>query len=496
MVVLNSSPQNNDSNGANVPEFSVAQLSSAIKKQLETGFSHIRVRAEVGRVTVPKSGHVYLDLKDDDAVISAIIWKGVAQNLATMPSEGMEVVVTGRITTFAGQSKYQIIIEKLEPAGAGAILLQLEERRKRLAAEGLFDADKKRAIPFLPKTIGVVTSPTGAVIRDILHRISERFPCHVIVWRVLVQGDKAAGQIAAAIDGFNAIEIGGKTPRPDLIIVARGGGSIEDLWAFNEEIVVRAAANSKIPLISAVGHETDTTLIDYASDLRAPTPTGAAEYAVPVRTELLANNAALDARLKSGLSRRLLAAGLELRAHLGAWPRRDTLFTSARQRFDIAEMKLVPALYGVINNSQLRFSKLGAKLRPQLLKNDINIKFAALNDLKTRIDSGFTRHLKQTKQAYSQTFDKLSQIFMRLNRAVTAKISVNIASLENKTRTLAALDYNNVLKRGFALVLDKKGNIVKDIASAKAAHNIKLRFADGEISAKTEINAPIQGTLL
>lgn len=316
MVILNDTTSN-----ANVPEFSVSELSNAIKRSLEQGFSHVRVRAECGRVTIAKSGHIYLDLKDKDAIISGIIWAGVARSLQTKPEEGLEVIAIGKITTFPGQSKYQIIIEKLELAGQGAILLQLEERRKKLLAEGLFDPEKKQAIPFLPRTIGVVTSPTGAVIRDILHRLSDRFPVHVIVWRVLVQGEKAASQVAQAIAGFNAIDGKGGVPRPDLIIVARGGGSIEDLWAFNEEIVVRAAAASDIPLISAIGHETDTTLIDFASDLRAPTPTGAAEKAVPVRNDLLASLASINGRLSSALYRKLDAAKLQNRAIIAALPR-------------------------------------------------------------------------------------------------------------------------------------------------------------------------------
>ena len=493
MVVLN--PSESESAGANVPEFTVSQLSGAIKKQLESGFAHIRVRAEVGRVTVPKSGHVYLDLKDDDAVISAIIWKGVAQSLKTPPTEGMEVIVTGRVTTFAGQSKYQIIIEKLEPAGVGAILLQLEERRKRLAAEGLFDQSRKKPIPFLPRAIGVVTSPTGAVIRDILHRISERFPTHVIVWRVLVQGEKAAEQIAAGIDGFNKIGEGSEVPRPDLIIVARGGGSIEDLWAFNEEIVVRAAANSKIPLISAVGHETDTTLIDYAADLRAPTPTGAAEYAVPVRTELLAQLAGFDARLKSGLNRRLNNSALEMRAHLAAWPRKEAIIASARQKLDMADMRFAPSLLLQLNRAKLEFSKIGASLRPQLLKNDLGIKSNLLAALNARLANGFARNLKSTQLQSKQDKERLIKVFTGLGQAIIAILSAKKAALESNSRALAVLDYQNILERGFALVFDKKGNIIKGVAEANAAKSVALKFKDGEISANIGQNSPIQGSL-
>ena len=261
---------------SNVAEFTVSEISNALKRTLEDTFGHVRVRGELGRVSRPASGHVYLDLKDDRAVISGVIWKGTASRMKIQPEQGLEVIATGRITTFPGQSKYQIIIETLEPAGAGALMALLEERRKKLQAEGLFDDARKKPIPYLPEVIGVVTSPTGAVIRDILHRLRDRFPRHVLIWPVLVQGDTAAEKIAAAIRGFNAIDGSGAVPRPDLLIVARGGGSIEDLWCFNEEAVVRATVESDIPLISAVGHETDTTLIDYASDKRAPTPTAAA----------------------------------------------------------------------------------------------------------------------------------------------------------------------------------------------------------------------------
>ena len=271
---------------SNVVEFSVSEISSALKRTLEDTFGHVRVRGELGRVSRPASGHVYLDLKDDRAVLSGVIWKGTASRMRIQPEQGLEVVATGRITTFAGQSKYQIVIDSLEPAGAGALMALLEERRKKLSAEGLFDEDRKRELPYLPAVIGVVTSPTGAVIRDILHRLSDRFPRHVLVWPVRVQGETSAREVANGIRGFNGFDAGGELPRPDLIIVARGGGSLEDLWGFNEEEVVRAAADSTIPLVSAVGHETDWTLLDYAADWRAPTPTAAAERAVPVRSEL------------------------------------------------------------------------------------------------------------------------------------------------------------------------------------------------------------------
>ena len=283
--------------GINPPEFSVSEISGAIKRVIEGEFSHVRIKGEIGRVSFPRSGHVYLDLKDERAVLSAVIWKGVATHLQVRPEEGLEVVATGRITTFGGQSKYQLVIEDLKPAGVGALMAMLEKRKAMLAAEGLFDASRKKSIPFLPEVIGVVTSPSGAVIRDILHRLRDRFPRKVLIWPVAVQGDKCAPEVARAIAGFNGLTTGGAVPRPDVLIVARGGGSLEDLWGFNEEIVARAAAFSDIPLISAVGHETDTTLIDFVSDLRAPTPTAAAELAVPVRHELAATLNEYGARI-------------------------------------------------------------------------------------------------------------------------------------------------------------------------------------------------------
>ncbi|MEQ9045310.1 MAG: exodeoxyribonuclease VII large subunit, partial [Sneathiellaceae bacterium] len=283
-------------NASNLQEWTVGEISLRLKRSVEDAFGLVRVRGEISGFKRAGSGHLYLTLKDDQAVLDAVCWRGTAARLGVMPEDGMEVVCIGKLTTFPGRSKYQMVIERMELAGLGALMALLEQRRQALAAEGLFAAERKRPLPYLPAVIGVVTSPTGAVIRDILHRLRERFPCHVLVWPVLVQGDAAAGQVAAAIRGFDAIAPGGPVPRPDVLIVARGGGSLEDLWAFNEEIVVRAAADCRIPLISAVGHETDTTLIDHASDRRAPTPTAAAEIAVPVRLDLAEDLASLGSR--------------------------------------------------------------------------------------------------------------------------------------------------------------------------------------------------------
>ncbi|RSK37922.1 exodeoxyribonuclease VII large subunit, partial [Rhodovulum iodosum] len=356
-----------DAPGGNSPEFTVSEISGAVKRVIEGEFTHVRVRGEVGRVSRPRSGHVYLDLKDERNVLAGVIWKGVAQRLSTQPEEGMEVVATGRLTTFGGQSRYQMVIEDIAPAGLGALMAMLEKRKAALAAEGLFAAERKKALPYLPQVIGVVTSPSGAVIRDILHRLRDRFPRKVLIWPVAVQGAACAPEVARAIEGFNRLAPGGALPRPELIIVARGGGSLEDLWGFNEEVVVRAAAASAIPLISAVGHETDTTLIDHAADRRAPTPTAAAELAVPVRMELLAWADAQGARLTGALSRALGQSRQRLADLSRALPRPETLVAQARQRLDYWDERLPGALRASLQARRLALSEAAAALRPVVL---------------------------------------------------------------------------------------------------------------------------------
>src|SRR4051794_25714038 len=328
----------------NIVEVTVSELSMALKRTIEDSYGYVRVRGELGKVSYHSNGHIYLDLKDDKACLAGVVWRTAAPRIKLKLEAGLEVVVTGRITTFPGQSKYQIVIETLEPAGLGALMALVEERKKKLAAEGLFDAARKQLLPFLPAVIGVVTSPTGAVIRDILHRLGDRFPRHVIVWGVRVQGEGSAAEVAAAIHGFNAIVAGGAIPKPDLLIVARGGGSLEDLWSFNEESVVRAAAASMIPLISAVGHETDVTLIDFASDKRCPTPTAAAECAVPVRSDLLAQIDSLARRHFSSWARGQESRRNELRAAARALPAPAELLALPRQRLDAAAGSLPRAL--------------------------------------------------------------------------------------------------------------------------------------------------------
>jgi exodeoxyribonuclease VII large subunit len=321
----------------NAPEFTVSELSNALRRTVEDAYAHVRVRGEISGFKGPhSSGHCYFALKDENAKIEAVIWKSALYRMRFKPQEGLEVIATGRLTTYPGSSKYQIVIEALEPAGIGALMALMEERKKKLAAEGLFSETRKQLLPWLPEVIGVVTSPTGAVIRDILHRLEDRFPRRVLLWPVKVQGDGSAEQIAAAIRGFNALPEAGRIPRPDVLIVARGGGSLEDLWSFNEEIVVRAAADSMIPLISAVGHETDITLIDFVADKRAPTPTAAAEMAVPVRSELLAEVDSLARRTFVCWRRGHESRRNELRAASRALPSAAELLAIPRQRFDTA----------------------------------------------------------------------------------------------------------------------------------------------------------------
>ena len=439
---------------SNVAEYSVSEISGALKRTLEDTFGHVRVRGELGRVSRPGSGHVYLDLKDDRAVLSGVIWKGSAGRLKIQPEQGLEVVVTGRITTFPGQSKYQIVIETMELAGAGALMALLEERRKKLAAEGLFDEDRKRELPYLPEVIGVVTSPTGAVIRDILHRLSDRFPRHVLVWPVRVQGESSAAEVANGIRGFNALERGGAIPRPDLIIVARGGGSLEDLWGFNEEVVVRAAAESEVPLISAVGHETDWTLIDHAADWRAPTPTAAAERAVPVRSELVAYVADLAARHHRATSRAMDERRTRLTAAGRGLPRPDDLLALARQRFDNAA------------------GRLGQSLKASTIAH------------RSRLDRAAARlTVRPLRQQIARDRDTLVRLQRQASRAVSGAMDTSRTRLDSAVKLLEAFSYQQVLKRGFALVRDASGQPVRTVASTSAGMGIEIEFADGKTDA-------------
>jgi len=453
----------------NTPEYSVSELAFSLKRSIEEQFGHVRVRGELGRVTIARSGHCYLDVKDDKAVINSIIWKGVMGRLSMRPEEGMEVVCEGKLSTYPGRSNYQLIIDKMELAGAGALMALYEKRKKALAAEGLFDENRKVALPFMPKTIGVVTSQTGAVIRDILHRISDRFPSHVIVWPVLVQGDKAAEQIAAAITGFNHAE--GFT-RPDVLIVARGGGSMEDLWCFNEENVARAAAASRIPLISAVGHETDWTLIDYVADYRAPTPTGAAEVAVPVRADWMETLEDYGLRLGRGLRRSVIERETRLKA--ARLPRLETVLAPAQQRLDLASARLPSAqrLYEPQRNA-LALQRLPSmdqiltRAKERLAQRDKALN-AAMRFAKTRYEN-----------VLKQDGEKIMRLSSSAENAVRRQFKTQSDRLDRAAKLLDAYSYQGVLDRGYALVQDDKGQVVRSEAKVKAGQGVTLTFADG-----------------
>ncbi len=369
-------------NAVQIPEFTVSEISFEVKRLVETAFGKIKVRGEIFGGKRADSGHWYLSLKDENAVISAVVWKGVASRLPFKPEDGLEVIATGKITTFAGKSSYQLVIDQMEIAGAGALLKLLEERKKQFAAEGLFDAAHKQKIPFLPQTIGVVTSASGAVIRDIIHRVRDRFPSHILVWPTPVQGDGAAEKIAAAIHGFNNLPQNGEIRRPDVLIVARGGGSLEDLWPFNEEAVIRAVYASQIPVISAVGHETDTMLIDYVSDLRAPTPTGAAEFAVPVKNDLYAQLNTLTGRLLNAETRYFEERRIKLEGLSRGIPNLEQLLQEATQKFDDRIERLNIAFKTLLQNKHNQIERTG--LKPYYVKNIVEKGTEILNQLSLR----------------------------------------------------------------------------------------------------------------
>ncbi|MBL4665819.1 MAG: exodeoxyribonuclease VII large subunit [Sneathiella sp.] len=450
------------SENSNIHEFTVSELSGALKRTVEDQFGHVRVRAEISGLKQAASGHVYLALKDEKAVLDGIMWRGVAQKLSFRPEDGLEVICTGKLTTYPGRSKYQIVIESMEPAGVGALMALLEARKKKLAAEGLFSTERKKKLPYMPQVIGVVTSPTGAVIRDILHRLRDRFPTHVLIWPVLVQGDAAAGQIAAAIRGFNAITENGPVVRPDLIIVARGGGSLEDLWAFNEEEVVRAAAESEIPLISAVGHETDTTLIDYVSDRRAPTPTAAAEMAVPVRSELLSYLEDLDRRVRRGIIRSIS----EKRDRLAGLARglRDpqSMIADKTQHLDHLHNRLNSAIGNSVALRKQQFSSVAVQLKPDLLK-----------------------------RGFSQNSERLRNFQSRMDRTVTVINTRSNDRLNAAVRMMESLSFKRVLARGYSIVKDSDGVVISNIKSVSDGQSISVQFQDGATTAIVQENTDV-----
>jgi exodeoxyribonuclease VII large subunit len=444
--------------GANLPEWTVSELSAALKKTVEDAYGYVRVRGEVSGFKGPSpSGHVYFRLKDDKAVLEAVIWKGTYGRMRVKPEEGLDVIVSGRLTTFAGSSKYQIVVDTLEPAGIGALMKLLEERKQKLAAEGLFDAARKQLLPFLPEVIGVVTSPTGAVIRDILHRLADRFPRRVLVWPVRVQGETSAAEVANAIRGFNELPERGLLPRPDLIIVARGGGSLEDLWSFNEEIVVRAAADSMIPLISAVGHETDVTLIDFAADKRAPTPTAAAEMAVPVRAELIAELMSKARRALASWQRAQEHRRTELRAAARALPALDQLLAVPRQRLDACADRLPRALIANARIHHTQLTRVAARLTPRLLK----LRLARSSE----IVAALAQRGQRAREYYLQR---------RADR------------LRSAGQLLAAFSYRGVLARGFALVRDGDGQPLHSAAAVSGGMRLAIEFSDGRVGATAD----------
>lgn len=465
---------------SNAPEWSVSDLSGALKRTLEDSFGFVRVRGEISGYRGPvASGHVYFSLKDQNAKIDAVIWKGVFGRLKTRPQDGLEVIATGKITTFAGKSSYQIIIDSLEPAGIGALMALLEERRKKLAAEGLFAEERKQLIPYLPKVIGVVTSPTGAVIRDILHRLEDRFPRHVLVWPVRVQGETSAAEVAAAINGFNALAAGGRIPRPDVIIVARGGGSLEDLMGFNEEVVVRAAASSLIPLVSAVGHETDWTLIDHAADLRAPTPTGAAEKVVPVRAELMAFVADLSRRQAGAMRRLSDRRRSDFRALSRALPAPEALLSGPRQRLDLAATRLAPALARNARVHEMQLQALAQRLARHSPSARLAGYSARLDGLSSRLRAGRDALLRAEKLRVSRAAERVGDLALRADRAFAQGLSRRRDGLASIWALMRSLGPQSVLARGYALIRDEAGALVRSTAHVSAGQSLNVQLADG-----------------
>lgn len=440
----------------NAPFITVGELSANIKRTLESAFDYVRVKGEISRPSFPASGHVYFTLKDEAHNLGAVVWKGMASALEVRPEEGLEVIATGKLTSFSGQSKYQLVVRNLEIAGEGALLKQLEERKRRLEAEGLFALDRKQTLPRFPKTIGIVTSPTGAVIQDILHRLSDRFGVHVLVWPVLVQGQGSAEQVCAAITGFNQIASSSSLPRPDLLIVARGGGSLEDLMAFNEESVVRAAAASQIPLISSIGHETDTTLLDFAADKRAPTPTAAAEMATAVKADIIAKISEWDVRQRTAMQRRLQEGAGQLTALLRGLGHPIDRVNAQAQALDFAYTRLIRHTDKQLYQADQNLTKLAARLLPPHQK------------------------LAQMTRRFDQASEKLTPLLSQM-------IERKEARLDSSDRLLEANSFTRVLERGFALVRDPQGKPVKQAKTLSSGQAIGITFADGT---KTAVIAP------
>ena len=438
--------------GDNAEPLSITEISAALKRTVEDRFGFVRLRGELSGVMRAASGHLYLALKDEKAVLDGVMWRGNAQRLAFVPEDGIEVIASGKLTTYAGRSKYQIVIDSLEIAGEGALLALLEKTRKKLEAEGLFARERKQPLPFLPRTIGVVTSPTGSVIRDILHRLADRFPSQVLVWPVLVQGRGAAEQVAGAIRGFAALDGSGPVPRPDVVIVARGGGSIEDLWSFNEEVVVRAIAECPIPVISAVGHETDTTLADYAADRRAPTPTAAAEMAVPVRADLIATVADLANRQQRAVLRPVELGRERLEARVRRIPKLEALFQPHAQRLDELSDRLKRGLRDRAGQGREKLAGTSARLSPLLLKRGMGDARRQLAGI--RLSPDLVRRPIMQKQEALSALARLAQQFHP----------------------------EEPLKRGYAIVRDTGDRALTSREIAAKEAELVLQFADGRLS--------------
>jgi exodeoxyribonuclease VII large subunit len=512
-----------DTAPTNAPEFSVSELSSAIKRTMEESFERVRVRGEISGYRGPhSSGHSYFALKDQNSKIDAIIWKGVFSRLKFKPEEGMEVIATGKITTFPGKSSYQIVIDQIEPAGVGALLAQLEERKRRLSAEGLFAPERKQLIPYLPEVIGVITSPTGAVIRDIIHRISDRFPRHILIWPVRVQGETCASEVANAIEGFNSVEPNTDIARPDVLIVARGGGSLEDLWGFNEEIVARAASMSEIPLVSAVGHETDTTLIDFVSDLRAPTPTGAAEFVVPVRSELLLTLSDLASRLNNAALRLHQRRVIELRSVIRALPMAESLLNIPRQRLDLCAVKLPTALRAGVDRRRIALSNEARKLysqSPQMQlvryrerlsggiatrlqsmaqqlvdrkKNQLNSLWALLptslqkgiNKRRAMLNAHALRLNNKSPQTQLVLYrERLNGFETRLPPVAKQLIERRKLQISTLWKILNTLGHKQVLARGYAIIRDEEGQALRSATKISNGMRLNISLNDGDVKA-------------
>ena len=482
--------------GDNRPEYSVSEVSGLVKGLIESEFEYVRIRGEIGRVSNPRSGHIYLDLKDDRSVLAAVIWKGNVRNLPAMPEEGLEVIASGKLTTFGAQSKYQLIVEKITHAGEGALMALLEKRKEKLRQEGLFDLSRKRSLPYLPNVIGVITSSSGAVIRDILHRLRDRFPREVLIWPVSVQGDNCAVEVSRAIDGFNSLKEYDQIKRPDLLIVARGGGSLEDLWGFNEEVVLRAVAASQIPVVSAIGHETDTTLIDLVSDIRAPTPTAAAEIAVPVLSEISKALEKIGNRKWQQLKHKLSNSKQRLADISRSMPRSEEICALAIQRLDVSSERLPRGLISLIQRNKLQSAKVFAGLHPRFLKQLVELKYERTVTYFESLGSIFQRNLdnkyinlqiKFTKLRSNDLHRETKRMERNLNQMVNRLLSLKfkliaprLESLNNLDRLRETLGYKETLNRGYS-VIRANGSVMTSVSAVIEKVELEVEFKDGRI---------------